>query len=97
MARFRFNLYVAGSGPRPEAAQREFRQLCAQRLSDDEYEITVIDVLTAIDQADADRIIVTPTVMRTHPPPVVQVIGVSASTKLADAIGLPPEHRNGAS
>jgi circadian clock protein KaiB len=94
---FRFTLYVAGSGPRPQATQHEFRQLCAQRLSEGEYEIVVIDVLAAIDQADAARILVTPTIVRTHPPPVLQVIGaISASSALADAIGLPREHRNGA-
>jgi hypothetical protein len=54
-------------------------------------------VLAAIDQADAARILVTPTVRRTHPLPAVQVIGgISASTKFADAIGLPPEQQNGA-
>lgn len=95
MARFRFSLYVAGSGPRPEATVRELRRLCAQRLSDGEYEIVVIDVLSAIDQADAARILVTPTVRRTHPLPAVQVIGgISASTEFANAIGLPPEQQN---
>jgi circadian clock protein KaiB len=96
MARFRFTLYVAGSGSRPQATQCELRRLCAQRLSDGEYEIVVIDVLAAVDQADAARIIVTPTVRRTHPLPAVQIIGAISSTEFANALGLPPEPQNGA-
>ena len=92
---FQFTLYVAGAGPRSATAAQHLRRLCAGCLASGEYEITVIDVLQAPAEADADRVLVTPTVVRTRPLPVVRVMGdLSATTKIADALGLPvPEHR----
>lgn len=96
MTQFRFTLYLAGSGARSADSERQFRSLCAQRLAANGYEITVVDVLDAIEEADAARILVTPTVVRTHPLPVRRVMGdVSASDALADAIGLPGDHERG--
>lgn len=96
MTRFRLTLYVAGSGPRAEAAQRDLSRLCEQRLPSGEYEIEVVDVLAAVEQADAARILVTPTVVRTHPLPVVRVVGdLSASDRLAHAVGLPATRERG--
>lgn len=97
MTGFRFTLYVAGAGARSAIAERAFRDLCAERLPADGYEITVIDVLEAIEEADAARTLVTPTVVRTDPPPAVRVMGdLSASDELADAVGLPRTHGRGA-
>lgn len=96
MKQFQFTLYLAGTGPRSANCERQFRRLCARRLGANGYEITVVDVLGAIEQADAARILVTPTVVRTHPLPVLRVMGdVSASDQLADAVGLPGEHERG--
>ncbi len=96
MMEFRFTLYVAGSGPRSEIAERSFRGLCAQRLAAGGYEVTVVDVLDAIEAAEVAQILVTPTVVRTEPLPVVRVMGdVSATSELAAALGLPGEHKGG--
>jgi len=97
MPEFRFTLYLAGTGPRSEAAERSFRRLCARGLPPSGYEITVVDVLDAIEEAEAARILVTPTVVRTHPLPTVRVMGdVSGTSELAAALGLPDEHEGGA-
>jgi circadian clock protein KaiB len=43
-----------------------------------------------VGEADAARILVTPTVIRTEPTPVLRVIGdLSATAELARALGLP--------
>jgi hypothetical protein len=47
-------------------------------------------VLAALAEADAARILVTPTIVRTEPLPIVRVIGdLSATIKVAQALGLP--------
>ncbi len=92
---FRFTLYVAGASPRSSTAAQHLRHLCDDRLAPGRYQITVIDVLQAPAEADADRVLMTPTVVRTRPLPIVRVMGdLSATTKIADALGLPvPELR----
>lgn len=93
MTPYRFTLYLAGDGLRSRAAKGALRRLCERRLPPDGYEITVIDVLAAVEQADTARILVTPTIVRTHPLPVVRVIGdLSVSDRLAEAVGLPPAY-----
>jgi circadian clock protein KaiB len=87
---FRLTLYVAGTASHAAAAEDHLHRLCAERLAPNDYEITVVDVLEAVGEADAARILVTPTVVRTEPAPVLRVIGdLSATAELARALGLP--------
>jgi circadian clock protein KaiB len=87
---YQFTLYLAGTSPRSGAALENFRRLCDERLQVDGYDITVVDVLSALDDVEAARILVTPTIIRTHPLPTIRVIGdLSATRKLADALGMP--------
>jgi circadian clock protein KaiB len=76
--------------PRSATAVEHLRRLCEERLSAGEYDISVIDVAEAVEEAEAARILVTPTVVRTRPEPVVRVLGdLAATAKIADALGLP--------
>jgi len=76
--------------PRSATAVEHLRRLCEERLSAAEYDIRVIDVAEAVEEAEAARILVTPTVVRTRPEPVVRVLGdLAATAKIADALGLP--------
>jgi circadian clock protein KaiB len=76
--------------PRSATAVEHLRRLCEERLSAGEYDIRVIDVAEAVEEAEAARILVTPTVVRTRPEPVVRVLGdLAATAKIADALGLP--------
>jgi circadian clock protein KaiB len=92
---YRFTLYVAGAGPSSRAAVENLRRLCQERLPAGRYAIEVVDVLDAVEAADAARILVTPTVVRTRPLPVRRVVGdLSAVDKVAAALQLPvPERR----
>jgi circadian clock protein KaiB len=87
---FRLTLYVAGTAAHAATTEDHLRRICADRLAPDDCEITVVDVLEAVGEADAARILVTPTVIRTEPAPVLRVIGdLSATAELARALGLP--------
>lgn len=87
---FRFTLYVSGAGPASITGEAHFRRLCEERLDQGTYEITVVDVLADVARSDADRILVTPTVVRTEPLPEVRVIGdLSATLKMAEVLGFP--------
>lgn len=87
---FRLTLYIVGGGARSATAEDDLRRLCANRLGKDEFEIEVVDVMSAMSDADSARILVTPTVVRTDPLPIVRVMGdLGAADQIADALGLP--------
>lgn len=87
---YQFTLYVSGTGAVSAAAKRNLDRFCAEHLPDGAYAITSVDILEALDEADAARILVTPTLIRTQPPPVLRVIGdLSGTSRLAEALGLP--------
>ena len=89
---YRFVLYVAGRTSRSERAVESFRRLCEQRLGAGGFDLRIVDVLKDTGAAEAARIIVAPTVVRTHPAPVVRVIGdLTATAKLAAALDLPAD------
>ena len=89
-AEYQFTLYVSGTSPRSAAAQQDLDRVCAEHLPAGAYAITCVDVLEALDEADAARILVTPTLVRTKPPPALRVVGdLSGTGLLAHALGLP--------
>lgn len=88
-AQYQFTLYVSGTGERSTAARDDLGRLCEQHLPAGAYDIRAVDVLEAVEEADAARILVTPTLIRTEPPPVLRVIGdLSGTSRLAEALGL---------
>lgn len=89
---YRFVLYVAGRTSRSERAVESLRRLCEERLGPGGFDLRVVDVLEQAEDAEAARIIVAPTVVRTHPGPVLRVVGdLTAAAKLADALDLPSD------
>ncbi len=78
---FRFRLYVAGRSPNSMQALENLRALCREHLPD-HHEIEVVDVLRYPQRAMNDGILVTPTLVRVAPTPVVQIIGNLAQTDL---------------
>ena len=67
-------LYVAGSSPRSDAAERSLRALCSGALGG-RAELRVVDVVRDPDSAERDRILTTPTVVRHHPAPARRATG----------------------
>ena len=66
MSQYEFRLYVAGDSPRSLQAVENLRRLC-EELGIDDPSIAVIDVLLRPDVAEEDRILTTPTLVRTDP------------------------------
>lgn len=89
-ASHRFTLYVTGRTRRSERASVNLRTLCLSRLGEGAFEIEVVDVLERPDRAETDRVIATPTVIRTVPAPRRRVIGdLSIADQAAHALDLP--------
>ena len=78
---FRFLLYVAGRSPNSMLALENLRALCREHVPD-HHIIEVVDVLREPQRAMNDGILVTPTLLRVAPTPVVQIIGNLAHTDL---------------
>jgi circadian clock protein KaiB len=75
----RLTLYVAGSTARSRSAEQSLRSLCERALVG-RAELRVVDVSADPEAAERDRILTTPTVVRTHPGPPRRATG-----DLADA------------
>ena len=71
-------LYVTGSAPNSIAALNNLRAL-RSRLA--EHELEVVDVLEQPEQAMADEVLVTPTLMKLAPRPPCRIVGDLSDTR----------------
>lgn len=71
---YKLRLYVTGRTPHSRRALANLRRICEQDLQGS-YEIEVIDVLEDPAKAEADKILATPTLVKTLPEPVRKIIG----------------------
>ena len=74
MSQFRFRLYIAGDTPRSQEAIENLRRLCAD-FRDQQPAYDVVDVLLDPETAETERILTTPTLVKTAPPPARRVTG----------------------
>lgn len=74
MKQYILKLYVTGNSLHSQRAVANLHQLCKEMLTDN-YELSVVDVLADPDQAEQDRILATPTLIRVRPEPARRVIG----------------------
>jgi circadian clock protein KaiB len=72
--RLRLRLYVAGNAPNSIRAIENARAICAVHFPAT-HELEIVDLLEHPQRALADRIIVTPTLIRLSPLPAQRVIG----------------------
>ena len=87
-AMFSFRLYVAGDGQNSATAIANLRALCQARL-EGRHRIEVVDVFGNPDRALADRIVMTPTLMRVEPGPTRRVVGtLQVADDVAAVLGL---------
>jgi circadian clock protein KaiB len=75
-----FKLYVTGDTPRTDRAISNLKELCQEHFPD-EYKILIIDVLKQPDIAEKEKIIVTPTLIKELPLPLVKIIGDLSDVK----------------
>lgn len=83
-------LYVTGRTARTETAVRNLRKICEEQLQG-EYQLHVIDVLERPQLAEDEKILATPTLVRTLPPPLRRIIGdLSSSERVLLGLDLTP-------
>jgi len=74
MPGLRLRLYVAGTAPNSLSAIANTKAICAEHFAS-EYELEIVDLLEEPERALADRIIVTPTLLKLLPLPAQRLIG----------------------
>lgn len=85
-ARLRVRLYVAGSAPNSVRAIANVNAMCSKHFEC--HEIEVIDLMVEPERAAADRIVVTPTLVKLSPAPQQRIIGdLSDADKLLAVLG----------
>lgn len=87
--RYHLRLYIAGGTPNSIQAGANLADLCRERLADD-CDVEVIDVFREPLRALEDGIIMTPTLVRLAPGPVVRIVGtLSDRGRVALALEMP--------
>lgn len=74
LSNYLLKLYVTGSTPRAEQAIGNLRRICEEELRG-EYELEIIDVLENPQLAEDEKILATPTLIKSLPLPLRRVIG----------------------
>ncbi|MGZ5050435.1 MAG: circadian clock protein KaiB [Methylobacter sp.] len=80
MNKYHLKLYIAGKTPRSESAIQNLRKICEENL-DEKYEIEIIDILERPQLAEDERILATPTLIKSLPPPLRRLIGDLSETE----------------
>jgi circadian clock protein KaiB len=78
--KYLFRLFIAGQTPRARQAIDNISRICEERLPG-QYEMVVVDVLEEPQLAEDERIIATPTLIKSLPPPLRRIIGDLSDTK----------------
>lgn len=80
---YQLRLYVTGETPNSVLAIKNLKALCAKHGLDKEYEVVIIDILEQPQLAEDDKIMATPTLVKSLPPPLRKIIGdLSVSDKV---------------
>lgn len=91
--KFVLKLFITGRSTRSEAAIRTLRKMCDEELGG-QYMLQIIDVLEHPEEAEEDRILATPTVVKALPPPIRKVIGdLTDKEKVLIGLDLEPVDR----
>jgi len=86
-APYKFTLFVTGATERSLRAVANVRRFCANELGAN-YELEVVDLYVHPERAQADQIVVAPTLVRQLPRPLRYAIGDLSDTRsLRSAIG----------
>ena len=94
LATYMLRLYVTGTSPRAQVAIANLRRICEQELRG-QYELEVIDVLEHPEQAEREKILATPTLIKQLPPPLRRVIGdLSDKDKVLLGLEVRPDAAN---
>jgi circadian clock protein KaiB len=79
MAEYELKLYVTGRTPRSSNAIEALKRICEDDLQG-QYRMVIIDVLETPELAEEDKVLATPTLIKTLPNPIRRVIGDLSQT-----------------
>jgi len=86
--RFVMRLFIAGQGPNSVQAVANIEAICRQYF-DHTHSLEIIDTLEDPLRALADGVLITPTLIKVSPKPVMKVVGnLSAKSAVLLALGL---------
>lgn len=74
MNKYRLTLYVTGRSWRSEQAIVTIKKICERDLLN-EYELQIVDLLEQPHLAESEKILATPTLVKSLPPPLRRIIG----------------------
>jgi circadian clock protein KaiB len=81
-------LYVSGATERSKRALQNIKKICEQYVPG-QYELRVIDIFQTPDEANEDKVIVAPTLVKKLPLPVRRCIGdLSDTAKVVSDLAL---------
>ncbi|MEE8056589.1 MAG: circadian clock protein KaiB [Pseudomonadales bacterium] len=80
MKHYQLKLYVTGETSHSLRAIENLKMLFAEYGLEDQYELSVIDILKEPQLAEDDKIIATPTLVKAQPPPHRKIIGDLSET-----------------
>lgn len=86
MRRYVLRLFVVGRSHRSDAAVANLRAICEEDLNGD-VDVDIIDVLERPEEAEANKVVATPTLLRVEPPPGRRIVG-DLSDRFAVRVGL---------
>ncbi len=85
---YRLRLFVAGEEPNSRQARANLERLCMEYLTG-RVEVEIIDVLKDFRAAVAERVLVTPALIVSYPPPRTVVLGnLSDTSRVLAALGI---------
>jgi len=85
---FRFRLYVAGDTQNSAQAVANLNAMCHAHLPR-RYEIEIVDVFREPKRALSDGILMTPTLVKLAPSPILRIVGTLSETQpVLQALGL---------
>ena len=80
LSKYLLRLFVTSASPRTATAIANLRRICEQEL-EGQYELEIIDVLEFPDLAEDEKILATPTLIKSLPLPLRRVIGDLSNTE----------------
>lgn len=87
-ARVSLRLYVAGDAPNSQLAVQRLQAFCTEHLAN-RHSLEIVDIIREPGRALADRVLLTPTLVKLAPAPVRTVIGnLGDADVLAQALGV---------
>lgn len=79
---YQLQLFIADNEPNSLQAKANLEQICSRYLSDNFYQLEIIDVLENFQLAFQQGILVTPTLLIKSPLPVKMVVGTLTEVRL---------------